>query len=97
MEEFCIMNDNPPYWRNKRFYGSERHEAFEGRTGNRNKSIKDGLVVFLTPEQHRTGKNAIHKDYEYSLMLKREAEKRWCEYYRKTTDDFIKRYGRNYL
>lgn len=23
-KEFCIMPDNPPYWRNFRFYGSER-------------------------------------------------------------------------
>ena len=28
-EEFSIMPDNPPFWRNKRFYGSERHEIFE--------------------------------------------------------------------
>lgn len=96
-EEFCIMNDNPPYWRNYRFAGSERHEVFEGKTGNRNKSIKDGLVIFLTPDQHRTGKKAIHKDYEYSLMAKKEAEKIWCSYYDKTTDDFREKYGRNYI
>lgn len=96
-EEFCIMNDNPPYWRNFRFYGSERHEVFEGRTGNRDKSIKDGLIVFLTPEQHRTGKHAIHKDYEYWLMLKKQAEQIWCDYYGKTTDEFRERYGRNFI
>ena len=38
-KEYCIMPDNPPYWRNYRFYGSERHEVFEGRTGNRNKKL----------------------------------------------------------
>lgn len=95
-EEFCIM---PPskYYRTRRFPGSERHEVFEGRTGNRTKSIEDGLVIFLTPEQHRTGKHAIHKDYEYWEKVKIIAEKRWCEYYRKTKEDFRKRYGRNYL
>lgn len=91
------MNDNPPYWRNQRFPGSERHEIFEGRTGNRKKSIEDGLVVFLTPEQHRNGKNAVHKNYEEWLKLKKEGEKRWCEYYNKTPEDFQKKYGRNYL
>lgn len=97
INEFCIMNDNPPYWRNGRFPGSERHEVFEGRSGNRKKSIEDGLVVFLTPEQHRYGKNAVHQNYEVWLMLKKEAEKRWCEFYNKTSEDFRKRYGRNYL
>lgn len=96
-EEFCIMNDNPPYWRNQRFFGSERHEVFEGRTGNRKKSIEDGLVIFLTPEQHRTGENAMHKNYDYWLMAKVQAERIWCNYYNKTPDEFRERYGRNYL
>ncbi len=96
-EEFCIMNDHPPYWRNFRFTGSERHEVFEGRTGNRNKSIEDGLVIFLTPEQHRTGKHSIHKDRQFSLYAKEMAEQKWIDYYGKSKDDFRKRYGRNYL
>ena len=28
-EEFSIMPDRPPFWRNKRFYGSERHEVLK--------------------------------------------------------------------
>ena len=47
-EEFCIMPDNPPYWRNRREDGLHRHEVFFG-TANRQKSIRDGLVIFLTP------------------------------------------------
>lgn len=95
-EEFCIMPKSHLY-ETFRFYGSERHEVFEGRTGNREKSIEDGLVIFLTPERHRTGKNAIHKDYEFSLEVKKIAEKRWCEFYNKTPEQFRERYGRNYL
>lgn len=96
-KEFCIMNDNPPYWRNFRFEGSERHEAFFG-IRNRKTSIEDGLVVFLTLENHR-GTNGIHgkNGHNLDLMLKREAEKRWLEYYNCTIEDFIERYGRNYL
>lgn len=99
-KEFCIMIDNPPLWRNFRFPGSERHEVFEGRTGNRKKSIEDGLVIFLTPKMHRTGKLAIHKNPKYwkdEVLLQQIAETIWCEYYGKTKDDFRKRYGRNYL
>ncbi len=95
-KEFSIM---PPsiLYATERFYGSERHEVFEGRTGNRNKSIEDGLVIFLTPERHRTGKNAIHKDYEFWTEVKKIAEKTWCEYYGKTKEEFRERYGRNHL
>ena len=60
-EEFCIMPSNPPYWYNKRFNGSERHEVWEGRVGNRDKSIEDGLVIFTTPQLHRLDKDfSIH-------------------------------------
>ena len=96
IEEFCIMPPSHLY-STFRFAGSERHEVFEGRTGNRKKSIEDGLVIFLTPERHRTGKNAIHKDYEFWLEVKKIAEKRWCEFYGKPKEQFLKRYGRNYI
>lgn len=91
------MNDNQPYWRNFRFPGSERHEIMEGRTGNRDKSIEDGLVIFLTPELHRTSKHSIHLAPREWIYLKRLAQKTWCEYYNKNKDDFRQRYGRNYL
>lgn len=98
--EYCIMPDNPPYWRNYRFAGSERHEVFEGRSGNRKKSIEDGLVIFLTPQAHRTGKFSIHLHPEYwqeTIKLQEKAEKVWCDYYNKTKEDFMERYGKNYL
>ena len=96
-KEFCIMPDNPPYWHNYRFKGSERHEIFEGRTGNRNKSIEDGLVIFTTPEIHRTSKNSIHFNPKKWIWLKEFGEKIWCEYYKRTPIDFARRYWRNYL
>lgn len=95
--EFCIMEDGEPYYRNFRFAGSERHEVFEGRTGNRDKSIEDGLVIFTTPELHRTGKHSIHLAPNDWVWLKEKAEKRWCEFYNKTPEQFRKRYGRNYI
>ena len=96
-EEFCIMLDNPPYWRNFRFTGSHRHEAFFG-VRNRQKSIDDGLIVFLTYENHE-GTNGVHgkNGHELDMKIKKEAEKQWLMYYNKTINDFIKRYGRNYL
>lgn len=96
-EEFCIMDNNIPYWSNKRFNGSHRHECFFG-VRNRQKSIDDGLVVFLTYEMHE-GLYGVHGKLgrSFDLTLKQAAEKRWLEYYKKTPEDFIKKYGKNYL
>ena len=79
-----------------RFPGSERHEIFFG--SNRNKSIEDGLVVFITSDQHR-GTYGVHgrEGHEFDLYLKQKGQKAWQNHYKKTTEDFIKRYGRNYL
>ena len=65
---------------------------------NRNKADKDGLTVYLC-YQHHEGTNGIHgkNGYELDLRLKKIAEERWLEYNNKSIDDFIKRYGRNYL
>lgn len=95
-KEFSIMPENECY-STTRFYGSERHEVFEGRTGNRKKSIEDGLVIFIRPEIHRTGKHSIHLTPKEWVWLKELGQKTWCEHYKKTKDDFKQRYGRNYI
>ena len=96
-EEFCIMPPSP-YYSTKRFAGSERNEVFGG-TANRKKSIEDGLVIFLTPEDHRTGKHSFHLEPQNPRWVKvrQIAQKRWMEFYGKTEEQFIKRYGKNYL
>lgn len=71
---------------------------FEGRTGNRDKSIEDGLVIFITPYQHRTNNNSIHLNPKQWEWLKAIAQKAWQEYYDKTKkEEFRLRYGKNYL
>lgn len=95
-EEFCIMPDNSPRWRNKRYEGLVRHEVFFGRK-NRKKSIEDGLVVFLTPELHNMSNYGVHFNKSFDSELKEIGEEVWCSYYGKTIEDFIERYGRNYL
>ena len=95
-KEFCIMNDNPPLWRNYRFYNSARHECFYGLR-NRQKSIDDGLVVFLTPELHNMSDKGVHFNKQFRSYMQKEAQKIWMQYYNKTEDDFRKRYGKSYL
>ena len=94
--EKCIMPECYLY-KTERFNGSERHEVFYGGK-NRKKSIEDGLIVFITSEQHR-GTNGVHgkNGHELDLKLKKIAEAAWCKYYNKRIPEFIKRYGRNYL
>lgn len=96
-EEFCIMPIDLNYSIKRTSYYCERHEVFFGKA-YRQKSIKDGLIVFLTPELHR-GTYGVHGKYgkDLNLYLKQIAQKRWQEYYNKTKEDFIARYGRNYL
>ena len=90
------MPDNPPYWRNHREDGLHRHEVFFG-TANRQKSIRDGLVIFLTPEMHNMSNKGIHFNRNFDIAAKRSGERAWLDYYGKTIDDFIHEYGKNYL
>lgn len=96
-EEFCIMPIDLNYSTKRTSYYCERHEVIFGRA-YRQKSIKDGLIVFLTPELHR-GTYGVHGKYgkDLNLYLKQIAQRRWQEYYNKTIEDFIARYGKNYL
>lgn len=95
--EFSIMPENP-FYETKRFPGSERHEIFEGyATKNRDYSIQDGLVIFITPYEHRTSNNSIHLNPKQWEWLKPIAQNAWQEYYKKTKEEFILRYGKNYI
>lgn len=95
-EEYCIMPDNPPVWRNKRYKGLVRHEVLYG-IRNRRKSIQDGLVVFLTPEMHNMSRYGVHFNKSFDKELKQIGQATWQSYYGKTEKEFIKRYGKNYL
>lgn len=72
------------------------HEVFFG-TSNRTNSIKEGLCVSLCPFHHNIGNNSVHLNREVDLKVKRWAEKKWMEHNKKTEEDFIKIFGKNYL
>ena len=93
-KEFCIMPKNL-MWSTERFVGCHRHEVFGG--ANRQHSIEDGLVIFLLPEMHNMSDKGIHFNKEFREYAQKIAQKTWMEYYNKTIDDFIKRYGKNYF
>lgn len=95
--DFCIMPKSTKYSTKRTKKYSERHEVYFSRA-YRNKSIKDGLIVFLTEEDHR-GVNGVHgkNGAKLNRHLKKIAEKAWIDYYKKTKEEFIKRYGKNSL
>lgn len=94
-KEFCIMPPDENYSTVRTSKYCHRHEVLFGP--NRQKSIKYGLVVFLTPEMHNMSNSGVHFNREFDLYLKKIAQKTWQEYYNKTEDDFRKIFGRSYL
>ena len=94
--EYCIMPESPLYSTERR-YGLERHEVFFGSL-YRKRSIEDGLVVFLTPDQHR-GTTGVHGrgGHEFDLTLKQIGQQTAMTYYGWSVQEFINRYGKNYL
>ena len=75
----------------------EEHHIFFG-TANRKLSEQDGLKVWLCSFHHR-GTTGVHGKYGHKLdeSLKSLAQLIYMQYYKKTAEDFRKRYGKNYL
>ena len=65
---------------------------------NRKKADEDGLTVYLCYEHHE-GTNGVHgkNGHELDERLKKIAEDIWIRHNKKTIEDFIERYGKNYL
>lgn len=93
--EFSIMPPSPLY-STERHSNLHRHEVFYG-TANRKKSIRDGLVVFLTPTMHNMSDYGVHFNLLFDIHLKQIGQKAWMDHYSKTVEDFIREYGKNYL
>lgn len=75
--------------------GLHRHEVFYGI--NRQKSIKYGLVVFLTPEKHNMSNAGVHFNAEFNLMLRKIGQKAAMDYYKWDISEFRQIFGKNYL
>lgn len=63
-----------------------------------NKEVEVDLIDGI--ERDWTRKRAekqIMSDLKWDLRVRRIAQKRWQEYYHKTKEDFIKKYGKSYI
>lgn len=65
---------------------------------NRKKADQDGLTVWLCYDHHE-GTFGVHgkNGHDLDKRLKEIAEDIWLKHYKKTKEDFIKKYGKNYL
>lgn len=93
-KDFCIMPKSTKYSTVRTEKYCERHEVFFGQA-YRQKSIRDGLIVFLTRENHR-GTNGVHgkNGDKFNRYLKEKGKEAWIKYYNKTEDEFRKEYGK---
>lgn len=78
-----------------RYCQTEEHHIFGA--GNRKKSEKSGLKVDLCHECHNEPPNGVHFNAESSSRLKVIGQKAAMLAYHWTVDDFIRKFGRNYL
>jgi len=54
-------------------------------------------MVWLCHNCHNEPPNGVHHNAAINDQLKAVAQRRWMEHYGKTADDFLKRYGKNYI
>ena len=87
-EKKCIVCD--------RLNNLHKHHVFYG-TANRKKAEQDGCWVWLCAYHHNMSKEGVHFNKKLDMLLKIKMEIAWINYYDKTINDFIKRYGKNYL
>lgn len=95
MKRFSILQDNKECYVCGSKTNIHTHEVFFGK--NRTKSIEDGCCVYLCGKHHNQSKEGVHFNHSLDLKLKQHFQLQWMKYYNKETEDFIKRYGKNYF
>lgn len=73
---------------------TEEHHAVFG-VANRSLAEHWGLKVYLCPEHHRTGKNAVHRNYKIAKILQERAQIKFMQFY--PEQNWMSVFGRNYI
>lgn len=95
MNRFSILQDKKQCYVCGTTLNIHTHEVFFGK--NRKKSIEDGCCVYLCGKHHNQSNDGVHFNHKLDEYLKQDMEIVWCRHYNKTKEDFIERYGRNYI
>lgn len=72
-----------------------RHHCLYG-SANRKLADADGLWIFLCAYHHNMSDHGVHFDKALDMRIKQDAQTAWEETYGRR-EDFVKRYGKNYL
>ena len=84
----CMKNGSDRHWPIL-----HKHHAFLG--ANRKIAETEGLYVFLCPDHHEFGTDAVHRNYEILREIQRDAQRAYEENH--SRQQFMKLFGRNYL
>ena len=95
MNRFSLLQDTKQCYVCGTRFNINIHEVYFGK--NRQKSIEDGCCVYLCGKHHNQSNNGVHFNHNLDQELKKQMEEQWLKHYNKTKEEFIKRYGRNYL
>ena len=95
MKRYSILQDKKECYRCESTINIHIHEVYYGK--NRKKSIEEVCCVYLCGKHHNQSNEGVHFDHSFDIFLKKVMELTWLDYYHKTIDDFIKRYGKNYI
>lgn len=92
-----VTNDTKHCYIHKKYLGVEvdavhEHHCLHG-SANRTLADVDHLVIGICENCHRL----LHDKGYHDLDIQQDAERAWLKTYNKTIEDFIKRYGKNYL
>lgn len=70
-----------------------KHHVFMGSL--RKISEREGFFVWLCPDCHTNGENAVHRDYSACRRLQQTAQRAYER--TRTREEFIRLFGRSYL
>lgn len=86
-ERICALCGGP---------ANEEHHLIHG-SGRRKLAEEDGLKIDVCTRCHTLGPKAIHNNPELDRELQKLGEMMWLEKTGGTVEDFIQRYGKNYI
>lgn len=73
---------------------TEEHHAVFG-VQNRSRAEHWGLKVYLCPDHHRNGKEAVHKNYKITRYLQEKAQQAFEKFHPEL--NWMEEFGRNYI
>lgn len=76
------------------YHYTEEHHIFGGNP-NRDISEAEGLKVYLCPDHHQIGPEAVHNNHDNMLLLQQDAQRAYEQTH--SREEFMGLIGRNYL